>query len=590
MNLLSPQGNDEGEQKRILIAGAICVGIFLLWTQLFPPAPPTNPNASPNSAASAASVGSTDSKARTLGATAPPSAAPIDRKALASFALDGRHAVQITNDDGQLYTWNLEEKQYRDELEGGETAPYPIVHDLQVKETGKGLFIAPRLNLNLNGKPAVGEYAVASKTDTGASVTWTDPATGVEVKRTFTLVPDDYTIDVTLELTNPGDAAVPFGLSALLAGAQNNEEAGGSMFSPPVYAFESVCKRGDDFERMPIRELADDLKDPDEPTAWSDGIAWAGVDNRYFITGVVPKAGQAKRCSFNLGAEAAGIDPASVPANFSVITTLVDLEGGSIAGNQSVSRTVRFYVGPKKLDRLQAQTPAMDDAIDFGWFHAICVPMLWLMQALFGIFGNWGVAIILLTVVVKLLTLPLTIKQYKSMAAMKKVQPKLKKLQEKYKDDKPKLQQEMMALYRAEKVNPMASCLPMLLMMPVYFSLYRTIYSAVELYRADFAFWIKDLSAQDPFYITPILLGLLFVFQTRLNPAMSDNPQQKMMMTIMPIMFTGMMLFLPSGLVLYILVNTLLGLIQQVFQYKKMAEDGTTPTPGKGKQNRKRTA
>jgi YidC/Oxa1 family membrane protein insertase len=587
MNLLSPQGKDEGEQKRMLIAVAICVGIIMLWTNLFPPGTPTDP-ANPGSTASAASAASASStsKARTIDPQAPASAAPIERKMLAQFDLDGRHAVQITNDDGQLYTWNLEEKQYRDELENGQTAPYPIVHDLAASETGKGLFIAPRLNLELNGQPAVGEYTVESKSATGAVVAWTDPRTGVQVKRTYALVADDYTVDVTLQLTNPGNAKIAYDLSALLAGAQNNEEAGGSMFSPPVYAFEGVCKRGEDFERRPIRELLNDLKDPDEKTAWFDQIAWAGVDNRYFMTGVVPKAGEAEGCTFNVGAKAAGIDPGSVPANFSVVTTLVGLTGGEIPAAGNVTRTLRFYVWPKKLDRLQAQTPPMDDAIDFGWFHAICVPMLWLMQALFGIFGNWGVAIILLTIVVKLLTLPLTLKQYKSMAAMKKVQPKLKKLQEKYKDNKPKLQQEMMALYRAEKVNPMASCLPMLLMMPVYFSLYRTIYSAVELYRADFAFWITDLSAQDPFYVTPILLGLLFVFQTRLNPAMSDNPQQKMMMTIMPVMFTGMMLFLPSGLVLYILVNTFLGIIQQVIQYKKMAEDDSTPTP----KARKRTA
>lgn len=583
MNLLSPQGKDDGDQKRMLMAVVICAGILLLWSTLFPPTP-AQKGPDGKGPASAASASSTASKARTVGdGPAEPAPVKIDRKPLAQFALEGRHSVSITNDDGQLHAWNLEEAQYRDDLEGGETAAYPIVRDLTADEKGKGLFVAPRLDLELDGRTARGEYRLVSKTATGAVAEWTDPKTGVKVTRTYTLVDADYTVDVTIALSNPKDAKVDYDLSALLTGAQNNEEAGGSMFSPPVYAFEGVCKRNEDFERRPTREIISDLKDPDEATAWTDGVTWAGVDNRYFITAAVPPKGEVESCAFNVGGDSAGIDAKQIPANFSVVTTKLDLKGGEIAGGGSVSRTVRFYIGPKKLDRLQAQTPDMGDAIDFGWFTAICVPMLWLMQAFFGFIGNWGLAIILLTVFVKLITLPLTIKQYKSMAAMKKVQPKLKKIQEKYKDNKPKLQQEMMALYRAEKVNPMASCLPMLLMMPVYFSLYRTIFSAVELYRADFAFWITDLSEKDPYFITPLLLGVLFLAQTRLNPSMGDNPQQKLMMTIMPVMFTGMMLFLPSGLVLYILVNTVLGLIQQVVQYKKMAEDDPAPTPGQKK-------
>ncbi|MGK0359932.1 MAG: YidC/Oxa1 family membrane protein insertase [Bradymonadia bacterium] len=590
MNLLSPQGKDDGDQKRMLIAVVVCAGILLMWNTLFPQAPvQPKPGDGPASAASvgSASAGSTASKARTIGET-PDAPALMKREALAQFELPGRHSVQVAN-DGQLFSWNLEEAQYRNDLEGGKTAPYPIMHDLVVAEAGKGLFIAPRLEVEFDGTTAQGTYTVVSKSATGATVAWTDPKTGVKLTRAYTLVEDDYTVDVTLTLENPGTSKVEYDLSALMAGAQNNDEAGGNMFSPPVYAFEGLCKRVDDFERMPVNALQSDLNDPDEKTAWFDGIAWAGVGNRYFMTGIVVPKGEAESCTLDLGAKAAGIDAASIPANFTVLTTRLGLKGGEITAGGSVTRSIRFYVGPKKLDRLRAQAIDMNDAIDFGWFTAICIPMLWLMQAFFGFVGNWGLAIILLTVFVKLITLPLTIKQYKSMAAMKKVQPKLKKIQEKYKDNKPKLQQEMMALYRAEKVNPMASCLPMLLMMPIYFSLYRTIYSAVELYRADFAFWISDLSEQDPFFILPVVLGVLFLLQTRLNPSMGDNPQQKLMMTIMPVMFTGMMLFLPSGLVLYILVNTGLGLVQQIFQYRKMAEDSSIPTPDKRTpKNRKR--
>ena len=149
--------------------------------------------------------------------------------------------------------------------------------------------------------------------------------------------------------------------------------------------------------------------------------------------------------------------------------------------------------------------------------------MLWLMRYSHSNFPNWGIAIILLTILVKLLTLPLTIKQYRSMAAMKKLGPQLKKIQEKHKEDKVRLQQEMMKLYRENQVNPLSGCLPMIMMMPVYFALYRTIYSAVELYQADFALWITDLSEQDPYYISPFILGLLMIIQMRLNPRLGTK-------------------------------------------------------------------
>jgi YidC/Oxa1 family membrane protein insertase len=177
----------------------------------------------------------------------------------------------------------------------------------------------------------------------------------------------------------------------------------------------------------------------------------------------------------------------------------------------------------------------------------------------------------LLTILVKLLTLPLTIKQYRSMAAMKKIQPEMQALKEKYqKQDPMRFQQESMALYKKHGVNPVAGCLPMLLMMPVYFALYRTIYSAVELYQASFFGWLSDLSMPDPYLITPVALGLLMLLQARLNPSPGMDPtQRKMMTTFMPLMFGGMMLFLPSGLVLYIFVNTVLGIFQQVWSQKQ---------------------
>jgi len=189
--------------------------------------------------------------------------------------------------------------------------------------------------------------------------------------------------------------------------------------------------------------------------------------------------------------------------------------------------------------------------------------MLKVLQWFYGVLPNWGVAIILLTVLVKFFTLPLTVSQTKSMAAMKALAPEVEAIKKRYASEPMQANQEVMALYKANGVNPLAGCLPMLLMMPVYFALYKTIYSAVELYQAELGGWVTDLSVADPYFILPLVLGGAMFVQMRMTPSSGDPMQQKMMQTVMPVMFTGMMLFLPSGLVVYILANTLLGILQQ---------------------------
>jgi YidC/Oxa1 family membrane protein insertase len=567
-----PSGKREGpgDQRRMILAVAISAAILIGWSYLFPQVPvKPNPPAEPASAAAsaAASAGSTPD-----GAAPSPSPLAIDRKVLATLRAPDRQSVRIANVDGQIEGWEIEEDQYRLRDDKGEPAgPYPMVGELNAQRR-HGLFLPPRLDLNLSGKPARGEYGLVESGDEKSTVVrWQDAISGAEVTRRYALAPDDYSVDLSITIKNTGSSPLPYDLTAVLRGAQDDEEASGSMFSPPIYLFGAVCQHAKDFERMPVSEVISNLADPDEPTHFTDGVTWAGIDNRYFMTAALPAEGEVRGCDLRVGAEAAEVAPGAVPPNFSLLTVRLDLAGGEVAPGGEVTRRLRIFGGPKKLDVLKAQSPSAAAAIDFGFFSPICVPMLWLMRAFNGVFGNWGVAIILLTLMVKLLTLPLTHKQYKSMAGMKKVQPKLKALQVKYKDDKARLQTEMMALYRENKVNPMAGCFPMLLMMPIYFSLYRTIYSAVDLYQADFMFWIKDLSQQDPYYVSPLLLGVLMFIQTKLSPTTGDAMQAKVMMYVMPVMFTGMMLFLPSGLVLYIFVNTLLGIMQQAFLFKREA-------------------
>lgn len=569
------------DQKRLILAVALSTGILLLWYALFPPAAPRPPGPAEGPAAATAGAPATSAVA------APTSAAPyagVPAQVVATLAAPGRQTVEFTNRGGDIGRWLIHEDQYLVVGPDGRSGPFVMALPPERGFT-RGSFLPPLLDVTLGDQVVQAVYAGENGPD-AAVLSAVDSKSGVAITRRYTLDPQRYGVLLTLTLKNPGGAPVPYDLSALLRAAQNADEAAGNMFSPPIHLFHSLCARAETFEREAGESIADSRADG-ESTRFADGIRWAGVDNRYFLTAMVPegqKDGERiEACELLAGHEATRVAPDEVAPRTQYLATRVDLEGGVVPPNGEVTRTLRFFAGPKKHDVLHAVTPPMGDAIDFGIFRIVCIPMLWLMQRFFDLFANWGIAIILLTIVVKILTLPLTHKQYKSMAGMKKVQPMLKALQDKYKDDRLKLQQEMMKLYKEHNVNPFSGCLPVLMMMPVYIALYQTIYSSVELFQADFALWIKDLSEKDPTFVLPLLLGGLMLLQARLSPTTGDATQQKIMMYFMPILFTLMMAFLPSGLVLYIAVNTGLGIAQQWWMMRRYAEPVPVPAPAKAR-------
>ena len=235
----------------------------------------------------------------------------------------------------------------------------------------------------------------------------------------------------------------------------------------------------------------------------------------------------------------------------------------------------RFYAGPKDQKRLEQIADNLNLTVDYGFLWWLAVPLFALLDWLHSLVGNWGVAIILLTVLVKLVLYPLSSASYKSMANMRRVAPQMKRLQERYADDRQKLSQEMMGLYKKEGVNPLGGCLPMLLPMPIFIALYWVLFESVELRQAPFALWIDDLAAMDPFFILPLLMGATMYVQQLLSPTMGD-PMQARIMKMMPIMFTVLFLFFPAGLVLYWLVNSVLSVAQQWYVMKK-AEAAAAP-------------
>ncbi|MBW0148094.1 membrane protein insertase YidC [Marinobacter arenosus] len=241
----------------------------------------------------------------------------------------------------------------------------------------------------------------------------------------------------------------------------------------------------------------------------------------------------------------------------------------TVAPGETVEVGAQAYVGPKIIDRLENVAPNLDRTVDFGWLFFISLPLFVIMEWFYSLVGNWGVAIILLTVLVKAVFFHLSATSYKSMAKMRAVAPQLTRLKELYGDDRQRMSQEMMALYKREKINPLGGCLPILVQMPVFISLYWVLFESVQLRHAPFMLWIQDLSQMDPYFILPILMGASMFLQMHLNPTPPD-PMQAKIMKMMPLIFTVFFLWFPAGLVLYWLVNNILSISQQWYITRKI--------------------
>ena len=287
-------------------------------------------------------------------------------------------------------------------------------------------------------------------------------------------------------------------------------------------------------------------------------LKWFGAGSRYFILTVHPLDLKADKLTIWSTGEKQAQASLQIPVT-----------------NQQLQAKFKVVFVPKRLDVLRAIDPTLDTTVDLGFFTIIAYPILWALKFIYKFVGNYGIAIIILTLIVKLLTFPLVVKSMKGMRKMAEFQPKMKALQEKYKDDKVALNAEMMQLMKQSGYNPMAGCFPMLLQMPIFFALYRVLYTAEELYGAPFALWIHDLSAKDPLFITPVAMSLLMFLQQRLTPPSPGmDPAQRKMMMFMPLMFGAFMLTTPAGLCVYMLVNALVSILQQQYLNKKLGVPG----------------
>ena len=244
----------------------------------------------------------------------------------------------------------------------------------------------------------------------------------------------------------------------------------------------------------------------------------------------------------------------------------------SVAPNKQVTLTSALYAGPKIQSNLKPLAEGLDKTVDYGILWPISKVLFWILDNVHKVLGNWGWSIIVLTLLVKIALMPIANKSYQSMAKMRAVAPRLQALKEEYGDDRMRMSQEMMRIYKEEKVNPMAGCLPVLLQMPIFLALYWVLVESVQLRHAPWIGWIRDLSSMDPLFILPLIMGAAMFFQQMLNPQPQD-PMQARVMKFMPIIFTVFMLFFPAGLVLYWTVNNLFSMAQQYFINKKVERE-----------------
>lgn len=368
-------------------------------------------------------------------------------------------------------------------------------------------------------------------------------ANGMQYIKTFKILGDAYTIDTTLELFNKGASPLRGTIDFSLVQTWDEEANKDSYsFSGPA----TLVK--DEIDEVDV----DDLKEGS--VAYGQDVAWTSVQTKYFISAVVPGEKTAERVR--------------VLRKDDAIENLLETPYFTLQGGERRVLDYLVFIGPKEHEDLKAAGHQLDRVVEFGFFNVLAQPLFVVLTFFYGYFKNYGVAIILLTVLIKILFWPLTHKSYSSMKSMQKLQPEMQKLRDKHKNDKERLNKEMMELYKTHRVNPLGGCLPMLVQIPVFFALYKVLLGSIALRHAPFAFWLTDLSAKDPYYITPVLMGVSMFVQQKMTPTTADPMQAKIFM-MMPIVFTFMFLNFPSGLVIYWLVNNLLTILQQYFIHRK---------------------
>ena len=528
--------------KRVILAVSLSLLVLLGWNYIFPPAPPLE-TATQNLSA----PNQTEAPAPQDAAQVMPSSPTVQFTPSAGEKLSIEtplYRAVINTSGGVLESFEL--KEYKETIDPG-AKNIDLVTAQSVTKAPMGLI--------WNSMPtwAQGEWTVQGgdldlSDGQSGTIQLSGVVGGVQMDRVLTFTGGTYEVKEEVKVTNVTAAQVQGHLAFSVSSVPLTAESDKYNMTKIAYMAAGSLTEEDSQKDLQIGV--------ESPTP----AQWGGIESNYFLLAIVPT-------SSDMFARAKLEDN----VYRMTVADQVLLDPGI-----TQLRTVSYYFGPKTEKDLSLMPKDLKGSMHYGFFHIIAQPLNQFLNFLYGYVGNYGIAIIILTIIIKLLFWPLSHKSYKSMEQMKKLQPMMAKIREKYADDREKMNSEIMQLYKTYKVNPAGGCVPMLLQIPVFFALYQALLGAIELRHAAFIstlpftdlVWLADLSAKDPFYITPLIMGATMFLQQRLSPPMGDPMQAKIMM-FMPVIFTFLFLNFPSGLVVYWLVNNVLSIAQQSYMIKK---------------------
>lgn len=469
----------------------------------------------------------------------------------------------ILNSVGKIVTVTTDVAEFNIDTHGGDIVQVKLLHYPQslgtstpfvlLNDQAETRYIAESGLLSQQGPDTSTSQAVYNSTQTEYSLApdqqtlsvnldWQNAA-GVKVTKTFTFTRGSYEVNVGYEVLNQSKEPWQGSLYTQLLRTNVQPPNHNGMMNLATYFGAAISTPQKPFQKISFKSMQE------APLNQTVQGGWAAMIQHYFISAWVPASGTTSTYYSRV-----------VPNNMYAIGMMN--QPISVAPGTKATTNAKLYTGPAIADNLEKTAPGLKLTIDYGWFWFISGIIFWMMQKIYEVVGNWGWSIVLVTIVIKLAFYQLSAKSYRSMSALKLLQPRIETLKERYGDDKQKFTQAMMELYRQEKVNPMSGCLPILIQIPVFIALYWVLVESVQLRQAPFILWIHDLSQPDPFYVLPVLMGLSMFFQQRLNPPPPDPVQAKVMMA-MPVIFTVLFANFPAGLMLYWFVNNTLSFLQQ---------------------------
>ncbi|WP_392340409.1 membrane protein insertase YidC [Moritella marina] len=424
-----------------------------------------------------------------------------------------------------------------------------------------GLIGANGPDANANGRPQYSTTATSftiSGDTLSIPLSYTD-ANGVQFTKVFTLTRGSYDVEVSYQINNQSANAISVQMYGQLKQNIDLSTDEGSSMMMQAYRGAALGTTDKRYEKYDFSDISD------ANLSRTTTAGWVGMLQHYFVSAWIPGNSQNHFYSLNIGRT-------DFTKGQAIIGFKQPVE--AIAANSEATISAKLWVGPKLQDEMGELVEGLDLTVDYSWLWFIAQPLFKLLQFFHGLVGNWGIAVIMITFTVRGAMYPLTKAQYTSMAKMRLLQPKLTALREKCGDDKQKMSQSMMALYKEEKVNPLGGCFPMIIQMPIFISLYWALMESVELRHAPFALWINDLSAQDPYYVLPLLMGVTMYMIQKMSPTQVQDPMQQKVMQFMPVMFTFFFLWFPAGLVLYWLMSNVVTIIQQTIIFRALEKEG----------------